>query len=63
MIDVHVYYFNLFLNFLLKFTGEFCVLFCRRYLIIEKEPILKMYPPKSAILNVDFAPKLEFTDL
>ena len=30
----------------------------RRYLIIKKKPILKMYPPKFMVLNVDYALKL-----
>ena len=37
---------------------NFYHIFRRRYLIIFKKPILKTYPPKFMILNVDIALKL-----
>ena len=43
---------------LISLLKNFVYIFCRCYLIINKNSILKTYPPKFMILNVDFALKL-----
>ena len=43
---------------LIRLLYNFYFILCRRYLVILKKPILKAYPPKSTILNVEFALKL-----
>ena len=37
---------------------QFYLIFRRRYLKIKEKTILKSYPPKFMVLNVDFALKL-----
>ena len=45
-------------NLQISLLYTFYFILRRRYLIIKKKPILKIYPPKFMVLNVDYALKL-----
>jgi len=47
------------LNHLIRLLYNFNFIFRRRYIVILKNQILKTYPLKSTISNVDFALKLK----